>query len=219
MVKPMRSSDNIFITGCDKNTEWMLDWFVMNYLKHNSNQLYIMDFGMSERALEKHAGFVLPLPPSNHIGWFHKPLAMLYAARLAKKVCWLDTDCQVLGDISGIFDLTERNKLAMAEDLPWSTRRGSKWHNSGVVAFEGVPAILTEWHAAVVKSPQVGDQEVLHSLLNTPMRRFVHIVDLPNKYNVLRVQWDKDDNVPEDILIKHFTGAKGKLQIWDLMNG
>jgi len=55
----MKSSNNIFITGCDKNTEWMLDWFVMNYLKHNSNQLYIMDFGMSERALEKHAGFVL----------------------------------------------------------------------------------------------------------------------------------------------------------------
>jgi hypothetical protein len=218
MVRRMKSS-KIFITGCDSNTEWMLDWFVMNYLKHNSNQLYIMDFGMSERALEKHAGFVLPLPPSNHVGWFHKPLAMLSAARLADKVCWLDTDCQVLGDISGIFDYVEKNKLAMVEDLPWSTRRGSKWHNSGVVAFEGVPAILTEWHAAVVKSPQVGDQEVLHALLNTPMRRFVHIVDVPNKYNVLRVQWDKDDSVPKDVLIKHYTGAKGKLQIWDQMNG
>jgi len=215
----MKSSNNIFITGCDSNTEWMLDWFVMNYLEHNSNQLYIMDFGMSDRALEKHAGFVLPLPQSNHIGWFHKPLAMLTAARFANKVCWLDTDCQVLGDISGIFNLTEKNKLSMVEDLPWSTRRGGKWHNSGVVAFEGVPAILTEWHAAVTKSPQVGDQEVLHSLLNTPMRRFVHIVDMPNKYNVLRVQWDKDNSVPEDVLIKHFTGAKGKLQIWDLMNG
>ena len=219
MVRPMKSS-KIFITGCDEKTEWMLDWFMFHFLKHNTSQIYIMDFGMSEQALEKHAGFILPLPESKMKGWFHKPLAMLYAARFSQKVCWLDTDCQILGNIDNIFEYTERNKLCMVEDKPWSKRSGGTWHNSGVVCFEGVPAILTEWYAETLKNTvQVGDQEVLHSMLNTPMRRFVHIKDMPNKYNVMRVQWDNDDTVPDDVLIKHFTGHKGKIQIWDLMNG
>ena len=49
------------------------------------------------------------------------------------KVCWIDTDCQILDDISDIFSYSERDKLGMVEDRPWSSRRPEMgaWYNSG----------------------------------------------------------------------------------------
>ena len=46
-----------------------------------------------------------------------------------------------------------------------------------------------------------------------PLQHVMNVEDLPNKFNVVRLQLDKDSphfvNVP-DIRIKHWTGRKGK---------
>jgi hypothetical protein len=207
--------DKLFLTGCDHKTEWQLPWFIENYWKHNSIPLAIADFGMSAEGKAKltHPAVycVMTLNDTGDVkGWFHKPTAMLNAP--GRKVFWLDTDCEVLGNIERIFDYIEPNKLCMAIDKPWLKRRGELWHNSGVVGFEGRPEILKNWEKTVKESPIVGDQEVLHSMLN-PITKITYIKDLPNEYNWLRVQLENDGEDSNKKKIMHWTGEKGNDRI------
>ena len=206
-------SSNLFITGCDHKTQWQLPWFVENFKKHNSKaELLIFNFGMTEN----------PFPDmsvnhnSQDKGWFKKPSAMIKASLTADKVCWLDTDCEVRTNIEDIFQYTEPNKLCMVEDVPWSNRRGETWHNSGVVAFEGTPTILSDWATRVSYYPQVGDQEVLHSMLSDPLKRITYIKDIPREYNTLRIDL-LDNTAPKNIKVMHWTGAKGNDHIRGLL--
>jgi hypothetical protein len=146
-------------------------------------------------------------------GWFKKPLSMLKCP--AKKTVWIDTDCQVMDNIDDIFNLLEPNKLAMVEDKPWTWRRGHLWHNSGVVGFIDKPIILRQWVGATKKnSDQIGDQEVLDKLLS-PITKISLIKDLPNEWNVLRLQLD--DGYVGKIRIMHWTGQKGKDKIRSML--
>lgn len=202
-MKLMKYS-KIFITGCDSTTSWMLPWFKENLAKHNPDiVLKVYDFDIFA-------------PESK--GWFKKPAAMIDASKLASKVCWLDTDCEVRAGISEIFNYTMYNKLHMVIDQPWQTRRGEVWHNTGVVLFEHLPNILTKWNEEVKRNPKVGDQEVLHSMLNTGMNRMINVEDLPKEYNTLRLDLI-DNTAPKNIKIMHWTGAKGKEEIKRQMNG
>lgn len=205
----------MFITGCDASTEWMLPWFISNLSKHNPTiPLMIMDFGMQTSL---YADIRKSVKGSEN-GWFKKPKAMRIASAYADQVCWLDTDCEVLGDISGIFSYIKPQKLSMVEDKPWTKRRGETWHNSGVVAYEGCPNILTDWELTCATQPVQGDQEVLHMMMNTPLKRMQFIEDVPNCYNVLRIQ-HIDKTVPTNPLVYHWTGQKGKNHIRKLING
>ena len=204
----------LFITGCDKNTEWQLPFLIPRFTKHTDIPLMVFDFGMSPDVAQ--AVDAVPLN-SQDAGWFKKPMAMVKASHKADYVCWIDTDCEIKGNIDEIFDHIEPNKLAMAQDLPWSTRYNTKWHNSGVVAFRSRPNILDEWAAAVAFTQQRGDQEVLHQLVQDPMRRLIHITDLPRKFNTLRLDI-QDGPVTADVRIMHWTGNKGKVKIKELMN-
>ena len=206
-------SSNLFITGCDTNTQWQLPWFVDNFKKHNPNaELLIFDFGMKNNPFpnmsKKHF--------SQDKGWFKKPSAMMKASLVADKVCWLDTDCEVRTNIEDIFNHTEPNKLCMVEDVPWSKRRGETWHNSGVVAFQGTPGILGEWATEISYNPKVGDQEVLHAMLSDPLKRMIHIKDISREYNTLRIDLI-DNTAPKNIKVMHWTGAKGNDYIKGLL--
>jgi hypothetical protein len=210
---------NMFVTGCDLNTQWQLPFFVEHYTKYNSTPLMVADFGMTSDMFDYLQTQKIPVLIDESIygrGWFAKPRTMQLASKKTDRWCWIDTDCQTLGDISGIFDLIETNKLAMVEDKPWSTRRNEKWHNSGVVAGEGIPNILRKWTEDVERNPQVGDQEVLHTMLREGFNRLIHITDLPNKYNWLRLQVLDGDDDPNK-LVMHHTGQKGNNEILRLM--
>lgn len=207
-------SSKIFITGCDKNTEWMLPFFISRFTKYNSLPLMIFDFGMSPEVSQMVDA--VPLK-SQDSGWFKKPKAMIEASKKYSHVCWLDTDCEIRDNIEDIFNYVEPNKIAMAEDIPWSTRRNEKWHNSGVVVFSSRPNILDEWAAATARSSERGDQEILHKLMTTPLRRSIHITDLPRRYNTLRLDL-QDGTAPADIKVMHWTGQKGKDKIKEMMN-
>ncbi len=194
----------LFISACDSKTDWMKDWFCENFYKHNPDaNLHMYNFDKSF---------------TNSYGWFKKPEAMADALRKADSICWLDIDCEILGNIESIWNHVQPNKLCMVEDKPWSAREGVQWHNSGVVAMLRTPSILNEWRSACLRTKYNGDQEVLHALLIHPLKRLTHIQTLPNKYNVLRLQ-HIDKTVPKDPLIYHWTGYKGKDHIKDLING
>ena len=47
-MKHIRSYDKVFLTGCDKTTQWMLEWFLKNFHEHNKKiPLLIGDFGLT----------------------------------------------------------------------------------------------------------------------------------------------------------------------------
>lgn len=211
--------DRCFVTGCDKNTEWQLKWFLKNYVKHNKTPIIFADFGVSKdmRAwVYQVSEFydIIDVPKQFNNGWFLKPKTL--DAVDAVEVCWLDTDIHVLGDLSGVFDHVENGKLAMVEDRPWSKRRGEKWHNSGVIAMRGKPPILKKWIENCMTG-SVGDQEVLHGMLRgNDITRMQHISDLPNIYNWLRLDiLDGKDSKKK--LAMHWTGQKGNDVIRKLM--
>lgn len=216
----MKSYDRCFITGCDKRTEWMLKWFLHNYKQHNDTPIVFADFGVSSEM--KHWVYrisefddMFQVPKQKNNGWFLKPKTFLMSP--GKETCWLDTDIHVLGDLSGIFDYLEPNRIAMVEDKPWSLRSGEKWHNSGVVAFRDKPIVLQQWYNRCRTHPRQGDQEVLHDLVSlSPLLRMQHITDLPNIYNWLRVQLLDGQDSPNKLAM-HWTGEKGKRQIEKLM--
>lgn len=218
---------NLFITGCDSNTEWQLPWFWKNYKEHNDTVLIPIDFGMSDEMREwckEEIGGYKTLK-SNAKGWFKKPFAMLLATETIfdmkfDKVCWLDTDCQVMGDISGIFEYTQPHKICMVEDRPWTRRRGElgAWYNSGVVAFEDKPSILKSWANECLQNPVQGDQEVLYMMMNgDEILKMAVIEPLPHKYNTLRLDY-LDGIAVRNPLIVHHTGKKGKEVIKEMMN-
>lgn len=193
-------SSNIFITGCDSKQKWLLPWFQDNFYKHNPDaELMVFNFDTLYTDLE---------------GWFKKPAIMLHASTLAEKICWIDTDCEVKGNLDGIFNCVQPNKLSIAIDQPWTTRRSERgnWFNSGVVAFQGQPSILSEWHRHIAQklTNEVGDQEVLNWMLGgDSLRELTHIAHLPRIYNTLRLDLI-DNTAPDNRKIVHWTGKKGK---------
>jgi hypothetical protein len=208
-----------FLTGSDEKTEWLLEWFLKNYRKHNDTPIIFADFGVTkETRVWANAMFdgYFAIPKRKQHGWFMKPKAMLMVE--AKEACWIDTDIHVLGDLSGVWNYVENNKLAMVEDKPWSKRTGQKWHNSGVVAFKHKPDILKNWVSACKEKPSRGDQETLHHLIGwPPLVKLMHVTDLPNIYNWLRVQIENDNEDNPNKLAMHWTGEKGKNQIRRIM--
>ena len=214
--------DKLFITGCDVNTECQLPLFWENYKEYNNTPLLVMDFGMSKDMRVWVEENILECVDvlTQAEGWFKKPSAMLRACEESEKVCWLDTDCQVFGDISPIFDLTVPFKIGMVEDRPWTKRRGEygAWYNSGVVVWEGKPNILRAWAEQCINDGWVGDQETLYAMMGGDEIMKMSIIEpLPHKYNTLRL--DYVDNIAvKNPLIVHHTGKKGKEVIKEMMN-
>lgn len=212
-----------FITGCDKNTEWMIPWFLEGFRTHNKSPILIADFGMSPKMrswCRNNFDEVIDIETTNFKGvkgWFMKPNAMIEASKRGYKTCWIDSDIQVLGDLSSIFDTVVSGKLSMVQDNPWVKRRNEEWYNSGVVAFAHCPPILLQWADKCKTEPTVGDQEVLHGMTNDPISKLTYIKPIHNKYNYLRLQIDDGDIVPDRLVI-HWTGPKGKDEIRRQMN-
>lgn len=214
----------VYLTGCDEVTEWQLPWFITNLRQHTEIELLVADFGMSEtmrESLELLEDVKVFQVLSQAKGWFKKPRAMLDASLMGyDKVCWLDTDCEVTNDsIDTVFNWTEQGKLGMVEDRPWTKRRGNmgRWHNSGVVVFEGSPNILRQWAETCINNPVVGDQETLYGIIggNEIMRMSI-IRDLPHRFNTVRL--DYIDGIAEkNPCVVHHTGKKGKETIKEKM--
>jgi len=221
----MKSSmHEVFLTGCDKHTEWQLPWFIENYRKHNTKPILLADFGMEKNTrakMESEFDLIIDVK-SEAQGWFKKPRAILDATKLdaVEKVCWIDTDCEIVTNIEDIFTRTVFGKLSMVEDRPWTVRRPDmgKWYNSGVVAVTGTPNILKAWADECIRNPVQGDQEVLYLMMNgDEIYKMTCIEPMPHHYNTLRLDYIDGINVGNPRIIHH-TGKVGNETIRRQMN-
>jgi len=213
--------DKVFLTGSDKNNEWMLEWWLDNYKRHNSLPVIFADFGVSNKMkkwAESNFDKVLNMPKVNNKAWFLKPYSMIEASKGCKKVCWIDTDCHILKPIEDVFKYVVPQRLSMVRDRPWTEKFKQTWHNSGVVAFENCPHVLSMWEELCrTNSEQRGDQEVLHAMMNNDeLRRRTFIEDIPAAYNWLRLDIEAGRD-SKNKRIMHWTGRKGKEVIKEMM--
>lgn len=219
IMNDMKLFDKVFLTGCDASHQWILPWFISGYTAHNDIPLVFADFGVTvpckKELLEMGIDHIIDMTHTSDKGWFKKPKSMIEASKIADAVCWIDTDIEILSSMKGAFVYVEPNRIAMSEDKPWTKRMGGggTWYNSGVVAFEDCPQILLNWAKEVETNPTRGDQETLHFMLSDPLSKRIHITDLPNEYNWLRLQLEHDnqDSVKKKAI--HWTGNKGKDRI------
>ena len=203
----------MFLTGCDKNTEWQLPWFLNCYFENNNHPIMVADFGMSKEMIEHLRSidvrvFKYGTKNKQPDGWFRKPRAIYEAAFMHRLICWLDTDCEVVGDISDIFKYYKKGKLGMVEDRPWTKRKPNNgtWYNSGVVLTDH-NWNLWNWLLLCEKKPVGGDQEILHYSLSE-IQKIGVIEPLPHKYNTLRLDYIDGINIKNPLVIHH-TGEKG----------
>ena len=218
---------NIILTGCDKNTEWQLPWFVKNFNKFCAGtdcKLAVANFGMTEstrKDIESRVDFVIDFVGDG--GWFNK-VKLFYTTHQFfgpdANICWLDTDCE-LKRCPTIFQLHRGQQVHDGCRPPLDRERFpldpqgncGPWYNTGVVAYRGRPQIIIPWLKECETGNHRGDQEALYNILNQdPGMRFANIAEVSHRYNVLRLDL-LQDRVPDDPCVIHWTGQKGKEEI------
>lgn len=216
------------ILGIDKNQEWMLNWWWENYKKYNDYPVLFVDFGMTQEGAgwcKQRGDFaVVEDFPGCTKNWFKKPLACLES--IFETAIWLDTDCEVRGNLEPIFKYTEKRKVAATID------RGTPqmWYdilpeniivyNSGIVAFKHGELAIHKWGLMTLLmtklTPEVdkiwlptGDQEILALSL----RQYAKDRVSPLPVDLVRLRIEPDGKIYENCLIKHWTGPVGKEEI------
>jgi hypothetical protein len=222
-------SDKCFITGADHNFQDMVIWWANNIRKYDKEtDIVVYDFGMSKEWIERicKSGLISKMirfgprkEGKPQCCWFKKPRAMRKAPYEYK--CWIDVDCEVLANITEIFDYVDGTNMALTNDPCRTRERGDpnpKWFATGVNVVKGDPKILKIWdkwclpgdHGINVQKYR-GDQEVLHVLLSTGTLH-ESVVEMPMDYQWLRIQLARgEDNINKKII--HWTGPAGKAHI------
>ena len=199
----------MIITGVDHSHEDLLEWWLKNvYKHHNYNvEVGVMDFGMSPALrgrLEDNypATFSRPFngTKARKIGWFYKVQAVMDCP--SKSVCWLDVDCEILTDISDVYNLVPPGMIGLTRD--WV--RGN-WWATGVIVVNDRPSLLEHWDRRLNADDGIrGDQEALYELVG-------------NKEHEQIQELNKGKDSPTKKVI-HWTGPRGKQFIRDhLMKG
>ena len=211
----MTTSDKYgFVTGVDKNQQWMLPWWLENIQAyHTEEEITICDFGMTEEWAEfaqKHSDHYLKFPVREECAWFYKPLALAKTPNIKK--CWIDLDCEIMENISDIFKYTRPDKIACAND-PYHSW-GCRWQ-TGVFAIENNSKLLEMWVYKCINISNRGDQEVLWDIVKDNDN---YISQIPDEYNWLRkdVETKRKWSIPPKVI--HWTGDAGKKVIKKKIN-
>jgi len=184
-----------FVTGADESYADILDWFIHHYNQHISLPLYIADFGLKRT-----------YPNSFKINW--KDNAWYYKPRAIKEcpgdqVCWIDVDCEILADISDVFELTKKD-IGVTEDFcrtrSWNPH-GLLPMATGLCCFNSKNQLLDDWIKESESKRHRGDQEALNYLLKTQDK----VSFLPRGY-----QWLRLAEPNPNIKVMHWTGNDGK---------
>ena len=198
----------MILTGVDNNHEDLLDWWIKNAKKYLKNEtIGVWDFGMTPMTRSiiehNHPDIWLSIPLEKHktSGWFYKLHAIIDAPE--KRVAWLDVDCEILTDISDVFNLVKPETIGLTRD--WV--RGN-WWATGVIVVNDRPNLLYEWNNRLNKGDDIrGDQEALEDMISN--NTHPHITELPQEYQWLRISLNQGKDSPTKKVI-HWTGPVGR---------
>lgn len=219
-------ADKGVLIGGNEKVEWLLDWWWKHYSRHNDLPVAFVDLGLSKEkrqwcmengALIDLSGSCLA-PVDNktfkcNCGW--KPFSIFFAP--FKTTAWIDLDCEVRGNVEGMFEFGQ--KFAIAKDnLYHNARRvrknkevreamqGEIMYNAGVLVVHQDSQLLQLWMNAIKAGPQEwrkSDQPLLQTLLTKKPDLFEL---LPQKYNYLcPYKWFAKEfgNLPDEAVILH----------------
>ncbi len=228
------------IVGADVQCEWLLPWWWRHYSCHNDMPVTFFDFGLSEKAaswcLER--GELISLDQDSilvahqeevdiqqraqweHLygqavwsvrkAWFCKPWACLKSP--FEETLWLDLDCEVCGSVEPIFEMLD-------PQAEMGLCRSPSGFSSGVLVFRRQSQLMRQWaeSCASQSALEIGDDNVLSSLLNHLSERRSAFQILPERFNWMGAPGSNlllDLNKPEmaEALIIHWISL-GKLFI------
>ena len=201
----------MILTGVDSNHEDLLDWWIKTAKKYVKNEtIGVWDFGMTPMTRSiiehNHPDIWLSIPLEKHktSGWFYKLHAVIDAPE--KRVAWLDVDCEILTDISDVFNLVKPDTIGLTRD--WV--RGN-WWATGVIVVNDSPKLLHEWNSRLNKGDNIrGDQEALEDMISN--NTHPQITELPQEYQWLRISLNQGKDSPTKKVI-HWTGPVGREHI------
>ena len=207
----------MIVTGIDSNREDIIEWWIDNALKHHKTEkIGVWDLGMSSACRNKlkrkyKQVWFSEIVVSSHIGWYYKVHCVKESPE--QSVVWVDSDCQILTDISDIFHLVPSGQIGLTRD--WGR---SNWWQTGVIAVNDRPSLLDTWHKRLWTPNEYGelirgDQEALNALVGTGEHK--QIVELPQEYQWLRMSLNKGIK-SYNMKVIHWTGPAGKRFIKDV---
>ena len=200
----------MILTGVDTNHEDLIDWWLRNATTHiKDHKIGVWDFGMSipkREFIKTHYPQVwlsMPLEKRDDSGWFYKLKALIEAPE--QSVAWLDVDCEILTDISDVFNLVPPDMIGLTRD--WV--RGN-WWATGVIVVNDRPKLLHDWSKRLNEGNIRGDQEALEAIVGKNTHE--QIQELPQEYQWLRISLNKGVDSPTKKVI-HWTGPVGREHI------
>ena len=201
----------MILTGVDSNHEDLLDWWIKTAKKYVKNEtIGVWDFGMTPMTRSiiehNHPDIWLSIPLEKHktSGWFYKLHAVIEAPE--KRVAWLDVDCEILTDISDVFDLVKPDTIGLTRD-----RVRGDWWATGVIVVNDRPNLLYEWNNRLKKGDDIrGDQEALLDMIDK--NTHPQITELPQEYQWLRISLNQGKDSADKKVI-HWTGPVGRNHI------
>jgi hypothetical protein len=230
-VKDLHCCKRGVVVGCNDNLEWLIPWWWENYQRHCSLPVAFIDFGMSDKMrsycsqrgelikidilpnekLEVFDEKITALPEHSKYkeyttlrkGWFHKPQAM--AATPFDVSLWLDLDCEVLADLSPIFDYAKDEPfIGLVEDVCVDPVLPYTFYNGGVVLYPKGSLILERLVQAVHDGVEnfFGDDNLLSYLLHKDQ---YPVVEMPYIFN-----WRLTQGIDPRVVIFHWVGDAGK---------
>ena len=234
------------IVASDEKQEWLLPWWWDNYSQHNDFPVTFIDFGLSSKAKDwcRERGELIELPVlsfeasrdqaledkavfwesiyegrnwwDKRILWHKKPIAMLQSPY--KKSLWLDTDCEVKGNLGSVFSqilsedalliCPELDEMQEFDRLHGHLLKEEVLFNSGVVGFIRGSTQVMNWALSTVSDHGAhwSDQNLLSRLIHEN-KWPVQILD--RIYNWRECTHGKNPEVK----ITHWVGESGKFFI------
>lgn len=201
----------MILTGVDTNHENLIEWWLRNATTHIKDEtIGVWDFGMSPQKREMikthfpNVWLSIPLAKRTDSGWFYKLHAVIEAPE--KRVAWLDVDCEILTDISDVFELVPPDMIGLTRD----TVRDN-WWATGVIAVVDRPELLYTWNNRLLRNDGIrGDQEALKDLIGKNTHE--QVIELPQDYQWLRINLNHGKDSPTKKVI-HWTGPVGREHI------
>jgi hypothetical protein len=191
------------VVAADKETEWLIPWWWMNYSLNNSYPVTFVNFGrmslsMVEWCKERGevldylhpVGFDLEGKEKLQATWMKKPFALLQSCY--DKTVWFDLDCHIREEIGELFTFCENPAGLGVVKEPTCYQEsnlqkglikpGEVMYNAGVIVFQKGSEILKRWTNELLfhHEDYYADQDALSRLLSNSDLPFTKIDPIYN---------------------------------------